>query len=87
VLAWNHQFKRAVTFNCGCGFKSMFGYVGASTFPTVLLKQAVWLTATHVFKFHGPTQITFQTQNKQKQLFVAFVVTAVQKTLQPLPKN
>jgi hypothetical protein len=35
----------------------------------------------------GPTQIVFQTQDKQKQLSAAFVVAAVQKTLQPLPKN
>jgi hypothetical protein len=32
---------------------SMFGYVGASTFPTILIKQAVWLTANYVFKLHG----------------------------------
>jgi hypothetical protein len=35
----------------------------------------------------GPTQIAFQTQDKQKQLSFAFAVAAVQKTLQPLPKN
>jgi hypothetical protein len=34
-----------------------------------------------------PTQITFQTQDKQKQLAVAFAVAAIQKTLQPLPRN
>jgi hypothetical protein len=34
-----------------------------------------------------PTQIAFQTQDKQKQLVVAFAVAAVQKTLQPLPRN
>jgi hypothetical protein len=35
----------------------------------------------------GPTQIAFQTQVKQKQLVVAFAVAAIQRTLQPLPKN
>jgi hypothetical protein len=37
----------------------------------------------------GPTQIAFQTQDKQKQkqLAVAFAMAAVQKTLQPLPRN
>jgi len=44
----------------------------------------------------GPTQIAFQTQDKQKQLAitfavaserVTFVVAAVQKTLQLLPRN
>ena len=32
--------------------KNLFSYVGVSTFPVVLLFQAVWLTATHVFKLH-----------------------------------
>jgi len=35
----------------------------------------------------GLTQITFQTQDKQKQLAVAFAMAAVQKTPQPLPQN
>jgi hypothetical protein len=35
----------------------------------------------------GTAQIAFQTQDKQKQLPVAFAVVAVQKTLQPLPRN
>jgi hypothetical protein len=35
----------------------------------------------------GPTQIAFQTQDKQKQLAVAFAMAVVQKTLQPLPRN